>query len=177
MNDPDVREILKEYSRFTAYPQIFINGKFVGGLNFLQEGAAYGGLTHCVPSTEVMLPMKDKILQLVGKTRIMCFIRGSIEFPRSIDSKTMISLVQGPIYGKLYPKDELSYFDMDSDKEIAPALIEYSHFSTVPMIFVNARLVGSLDIILEMHARGTLAPILQQDCKSPRKVDTFGLKE
>ena len=53
----------------------------------------------------------------------MCFIRGSIEFPRSIDSKTMISLVQNEVYGKLYPKEELSYFDMDSDKEIAPALI------------------------------------------------------
>ena len=90
----------------------------------------------------------------------MCFIRGSIEFPRSIDSKTMISLVQNEVYGKMYPKEELSYFDMDSDKEIAPALIQYSHFSTVPMIFVNARLVGSLDIILEMHARGTLEPIL-----------------
>ena len=40
MEDPDVREILKEYSRFTAYPQVYINEKFVGGLNFLKEGAA-----------------------------------------------------------------------------------------------------------------------------------------
>jgi len=38
MDDPDVREILKEYSRFTAYPQIYINEKFVGGLSFLEEG-------------------------------------------------------------------------------------------------------------------------------------------
>ena len=84
MNDPDVREILKEYSRFTAYPQIYINEKFVGGLSFLEEGAKLGGLTHCVPSTEVMLPMKEKILQLIKKSRLMCFMRGSIDFPRCI---------------------------------------------------------------------------------------------
>jgi glutaredoxin-related protein len=147
MEDPDVREILKEYSRFTAYPQVYINEKFVGGLNFLKEGAAQGGLTHCVPSTEVMLPMKDKILQLVKKSRIMCFMQGSIDFPRSIDSKSMVELISEPLYKSLYSSDEMSYFDMDSDKEIAPALIEYAHFSTIPMLFVEGKLVGSLDLI------------------------------
>ena len=37
MNDPDLREILKEISRFGSYPQMFIERKFVGGLVFLRE--------------------------------------------------------------------------------------------------------------------------------------------
>ena len=37
MNDPDLREILKEISRFPSYPQLFIEKKFVGGLNFLRQ--------------------------------------------------------------------------------------------------------------------------------------------
>ena len=37
LNDPDLREILKEISRFASYPQLFIEKKFVGGLNFLKN--------------------------------------------------------------------------------------------------------------------------------------------
>ena len=36
MHDPDLREILKEISRFPSYPQLFIDKKFVGGVNFLK---------------------------------------------------------------------------------------------------------------------------------------------
>ena len=62
MSDPDLREILKEVSRFTSYPQLFVEGKFVGGLNFLKDAKERGGLTSIIPSTEVMLPMRDKIM-------------------------------------------------------------------------------------------------------------------
>lgn len=36
MHDPDLREILKEIARFSSYPMLFIEKKFVGGLNFLK---------------------------------------------------------------------------------------------------------------------------------------------
>ena len=59
----------------------------------------------------------------------------------------MIELIRGKEYAKLYPKSDINYFDMDSDKEISPALIEYAHFSTIPMLFEDGKLVGSLDLI------------------------------
>jgi len=37
MKDSDVREILKEYSRWNSFPQLFVQGKFVGGLNFIED--------------------------------------------------------------------------------------------------------------------------------------------
>ena len=61
MVDSDLREILKEVSRFTSYPQLFVDSKFVGGLNFLRNAAEHGGLASAIPSTEVMLPMREKI--------------------------------------------------------------------------------------------------------------------
>ena len=87
MNDPDLREILKEISRFSSYPQMFIEKKFVGGLNFLRNAHEHGGLTSVIPSTEVMLPMRKKILELISKQRIMLFIEGTIDFPTEIDSE------------------------------------------------------------------------------------------
>jgi len=37
---------------------MFIEKKFVGGLNYLRNAHDHGGLTSIIPSTEVMLPMK-----------------------------------------------------------------------------------------------------------------------
>jgi len=62
MNDPDLREILKEISRFTSYPQLFVEKKFKGGLNFLKDAKENGGMASAIPSTEVMLPMREKII-------------------------------------------------------------------------------------------------------------------
>lgn len=62
MNDQDLREILKEISRCSSYPQLFVDQKFVGGLTFLKEAYENGGLASVIPSTEVMLPMRNKII-------------------------------------------------------------------------------------------------------------------
>src|SRR5579871_1673803 len=35
--DPDVRQGLKEYSSWPTYPQLYVNGKFVGGCDIVTE--------------------------------------------------------------------------------------------------------------------------------------------
>ena len=53
--DPDVREILKEFSKFPSYPMLYVSGKFMGGLNFMRDYMAKGGMTLIIPSTEIKL--------------------------------------------------------------------------------------------------------------------------
>lgn len=42
--DPRIREVLSTYSSWPTIPQIFINGKFVGGCDILREMDANGEL-------------------------------------------------------------------------------------------------------------------------------------
>jgi monothiol glutaredoxin len=42
--EPAVREGIKEYSNWPTIPQVFINGKFVGGCDIVTELAARGEL-------------------------------------------------------------------------------------------------------------------------------------
>ena len=49
MPDPDVREILKEFSKWPSYPMLYVNGKFIGGLNFLKNAIKVGGLALVMP--------------------------------------------------------------------------------------------------------------------------------
>ena len=48
------------------------------------------------------------------------------------------------------------------DPEIRVRLSEYSNWPTIPQLFVNGELVGGSDIILELHERGKLLPVLER---------------
>lgn len=37
LNDPDVRQGLKEYSNWPTYPQLYVNGKLIGGNDIVTE--------------------------------------------------------------------------------------------------------------------------------------------
>ncbi|QRN94812.1 Grx4 family monothiol glutaredoxin [Archangium violaceum] len=46
--DPEVRQGIKEYSNWPTIPQVFINGKFVGGSDILMELEERGELPDLV---------------------------------------------------------------------------------------------------------------------------------
>jgi monothiol glutaredoxin len=43
--DPEVRQALKEYSSWPTYPQLYVDGKFVGGCDIVTEMHQSGELT------------------------------------------------------------------------------------------------------------------------------------
>jgi monothiol glutaredoxin len=43
--DPEVRQGLKEYSSWPTYPQLYVNGKFVGGCDIVTEMHQNGELS------------------------------------------------------------------------------------------------------------------------------------
>lgn len=44
LNDPEVRQGLKEYSNWPTYPQLYINGKLIGGNDVITEMYQSGDL-------------------------------------------------------------------------------------------------------------------------------------
>ena len=99
--DPDLREILKGISRCPSYPQLFIESKFVGGLNFLKKAQEDGGLASVIPSTEVKLDNHEKIAKLIQKARIMIFLEGTLEYPTDFDSEEVALILCQPQYEHL----------------------------------------------------------------------------
>lgn len=172
MHDPDLREILKEISRFSSYPQMFIDKKFVGGLNFLRNAHNHGGLTSVIPSTEVMLPMRQKIVELISKQRIMLFIEGTIDFPTEINSEKLVNIVRDPRYN--YARENLDSFDLNQDREIRPALLDYCQYRVTPQLYIGQRLVGGLEIVRELHQQGKLKDLLEY--VPPKRLESLGDK-
>ena len=46
LSDPEVRQGLKEYSSWPTYPQLYVNGKFVGGCDIVTEMHQSGELSR-----------------------------------------------------------------------------------------------------------------------------------
>ncbi len=86
---------------------------------------------------------------------IILYMKGTAEMPRCGFSIRAVQVLEH--YG-------VSFKDVDilADPEIRVRLSEYSNWPTIPQLFVNGELVGGSDIILELHERGELLPVLER---------------
>jgi glutaredoxin-related protein len=48
LKDEEVRQGLKDYSNWQTYPQVYVNGTLVGGLDIIKEHLASGDLVSAL---------------------------------------------------------------------------------------------------------------------------------
>merc|ERR1711933_408266 len=53
LKDEEVRAGLKEFSNWKTYPQLYIDGELIGGVDILKEMDEDGSLTQVIPREEV----------------------------------------------------------------------------------------------------------------------------
>src|SRR5262249_11568384 len=59
LDDNDKREAIKAYSKWPTIPQVYINGKFVGGCDIVQELHASGELRRLLAEGSAATPTKQ----------------------------------------------------------------------------------------------------------------------
>ena|SRR5512145_52534 len=57
--------------------------------------------------------------------------------------------------------EKFAYVDILQHPEIRANLPKYANWPTFPQLWVNGELVGGSDIILEMHQKGELQPLIK----------------
>lgn len=146
LSDEEVRQGLKTYSNWPTYPQLYVDGELVGGLDILKEMDASGELSSMLPKKQ---KLEDKLKMLINKAPLMVFMKGDREAPRCGFSKTMIGILNDT--GLPYET-----FDILTDEEVRQGLKTFSNWPTYPQVYVKGELVGGLDIIKELQASGEL---------------------
>ncbi|KAJ3327514.1 Glutaredoxin 3, partial [Kappamyces sp. JEL0680] len=68
LSDEEVRAGLKTYSDWPTYPQIYVNGELVGGLDILKEMVANGEFQAMIPKEE---DLNTRLGKLVKKAPVM----------------------------------------------------------------------------------------------------------
>ena len=51
LSDPDIRQGMKEYSNWPTFPQVYVNGNFIGGCDIVTEMYNNGELQKIVQDT------------------------------------------------------------------------------------------------------------------------------
>ena len=160
LGDDEVRAGLKEYSKWPTFPQLYANGKLVGGLDIMQEMEEEDELNEILGApaeSNISLDttiesLDDRLKKLVNQSKCMLFMKGDREEPKCGFSRKIAGLL-------LEANISFETFDILSDEEVRQGLKEYSKWPTYPQFYKDGELVGGLDIIQDLHDEGELTDL------------------
>ena len=152
LEDNEVREGLKKYSNWPTYPQLYIRGELIGGLDIVKEMSESGELDSMLPKRKSD-DLQDRLIKLISQAPCMLFMKGNRDAPRCGFSKTIIALLNEH-------KADYQTFDILEDNEVREGLKKYSNWPTYPQLYINGELIGGLDIVQEMSESGDLDSML-----------------
>ncbi|KAG7391772.1 monothiol glutaredoxin grx4 [Phytophthora boehmeriae] len=148
LSDEQVRQGLKVFSNWPTYPQLYVKGKLVGGLDILNEMAEDGDLSEQL-GVEKKAKRENKYEQLINRARVMIFIKGSPKAPQCGFSRKLVEILDAEGF-------KYDYFDILSDDSIRQGLKKHSNWPTFPQLYVNGELIGGLDIVQQLQEDGEL---------------------
>jgi Grx4 family monothiol glutaredoxin len=155
LQDDEVRQGLKVHSNWPTYPQLYVNGELIGGLDIVQEMVddAATDLARQL-GVEKQPSLNERLQALIEQSPVMVFMKGLPSAPRCGFSRQLIELLDSVNA----PYDT---FDILSDESVRQGLKTYSNWPTFPQLYIQGELIGGLDIAKEMVEDGSLQDALK----------------
>ncbi|XP_077992372.1 glutaredoxin 3-like [Glandiceps talaboti] len=151
LTDNDVRQGLKKFSDWPTYPQLYINGELLGGVDIIKEMQESGELANTLPKAA---SLDDRLKSLINKSTIMLFMKGDPSNPKCGFSQKITDVLNDTGL-------EYDTFDILQDNEVRQGLKKYSDWPTYPQLYVKGELIGGLDIVKELQESEELENVLQ----------------
>ncbi|KAJ8013588.1 hypothetical protein DPEC_G00031330 [Dallia pectoralis] len=154
LSDEDVRQGLKTFSNWPTFPQVYVNGDLVGGLDIVKELAESGELENTFPKS---VTLEHRLKSIINRCPVMLFMKGNKEQAKCGFSRQILEIMTsaGVEYGT---------FDILEDEEVRQGLKTYSNWPTYPQLYVKGELIGGLDIVKELKESGDLSSVLRGEC-------------
>ena len=101
------------------------------------------------------MTLKEKIIQDIGNTPIILYMKGTKEMPACGFSSKVVNVLNS---------HSVVYQDVNvlENPEIRVRLSEHSNWPTIPQLFVNGAIIGGCDIIMELESNGKLKDMLAE---------------
>ena len=93
--------------------------------------------------------IKGRIDKILGDSRIVLFMKGNPSFPQCGFSARAVAILN-EVGAKF------SSVDVLEDEEIRQGIKEYGNWPTIPQLYIDKKLVGGSDIMMEMYEAGEL---------------------
>lgn len=98
--------------------------------------------------------LKKKIETLINSSKVFLFMKGTTDDPQCGFSFRVVEVLQSL-------NVDFKSFDILSDEEMRQAVKEYSNWPTYPQLYVNGKLIGGCDIVMEMAESGELKELVK----------------
>ena len=92
-NDQDIREGLKKKSDWPTYPQIYVKGDLIGGLDILKEMCEEGELAGQL-GIKKKESLSERLKKLVSRSHVMLFMKGLPSGPRCGFSRQIVEILE-----------------------------------------------------------------------------------
>ncbi len=101
-----------------------------------------------------MSTTQEKIEKILNDQAVVLFMKGSQSFPQCGFSARACAILNeiGVKFGDV---------NVLEDEEIRQGIKEYGNWPTIPQLYVNKKLVGGSDIMMEMYEAGELQELLK----------------
>ena len=160
---------MKTFSNWPTFPQLYIDGDLIGGLDIIKEMVEAGEMQSMIP-TKVTL--EDRLKSLINKSPLMIFMKGDRKVNIYLGKAQFINFImdfQTPKCGfsrqlmEIMADLSLEFetFDIFSDEDVRQGLKSFSNWPTYPQVYVKGELIGGLDIIKELKEADELVPTLK----------------
>lgn len=97
---------------------------------------------------------KAKIESLLNEKRVVLFMKGSPEMPQCGFSARAVAILREV-------GTDFASCDVLSDDDIRSGIKEYGNWPTIPQLYIDKKLVGGSDIMMEMFEAGELQAMLK----------------
>jgi len=100
----------------------------------------------------VMPDAKETIKETIKEHDVVLFMKGSRVFPQCGFSARVIEILK---------RHDVTFKDINvlTDPDIRQGIKDFSHWPTIPQLYVKGEFVGGCDIISEMDASGELGAL------------------
>jgi monothiol glutaredoxin len=101
-----------------------------------------------------MSDARARIEELIGKNKVMLFMKGNKSFPQCGFSAAVVDILK---------KEGVAFetFNVLADAEMRQGIKDFASWPTIPQLYIAGKFVGGCDIVKEMHASGELAKELK----------------
>ncbi|RDH43054.1 Grx4 family monothiol glutaredoxin [Zooshikella ganghwensis] len=100
------------------------------------------------------MDVMEQIKQQISTHSILLYMKGSPKMPQCGFSSRAAQVL-------MECGEKFAYVDILQNPEIRANLPAYANWPTFPQLWISGELIGGSDIILEMHEKGELLPLLQ----------------
>ncbi len=96
----------------------------------------------------------ERIKDQLSSHPVVLYMKGTPDFPQCGFSAQTVQVI----------KDcgvQFMYINIFEDQEVREALKEYSNWPTYPQLYINGKLIGGCDIVMDLYSKGELKTLLE----------------